>query len=87
MSELLRVTADSLILALVVSSPVLIVSVIVGTVIGLLQAVTQVQEQTVSFVPRLIAVVAVLAVSGGWMSGQIIRFTAGLWQSIPQLVP
>jgi flagellar biosynthetic protein FliQ len=84
--ELSRVTVESLYLALVVSAPVLGVSLVVGLVIGLLQAATQVQEHTVSFVPRLIAIAIVLAVSGGWMSGQVVSFTSGLWRSIPELV-
>jgi flagellar biosynthetic protein FliQ len=66
---------------------VLAVSLMVGAVIGLLQAATQVQEHTVSFVPKLLAVALVLAISGGWMSGQVVHYTSGLWQSIPELVP
>ncbi len=85
--ELTRVTIDSLCLVLVVSAPVLAVSLLVGAVMGMLQAATQVQEHTVSFVPKLIAVALVLVVTGGWMSGQIVHYTSGLWQSIPELVP
>jgi flagellar biosynthesis protein FliQ len=48
--------------------------------------VTQVQEQTLSFVPKLAAVALVLAVSGAWMSGELVRFTTTLWEAIPTLV-
>lgn len=86
-ADLSRLTAETLYLVLLVSAPVLIVSLVVGFVIGLLQAVTQVQEQTLSFVPKLIAVGVALAVGGGWMGGQLLRFTDALWQQIPMLVP
>lgn len=85
-AELTRLTGETLYLALLISAPVLGVSLVVGTLIGLLQAVTQIQEHTVSFVPRLIAVALVLALGGGWMSEQVVGFTSRLWESIPRLV-
>jgi flagellar biosynthetic protein FliQ len=85
-AEITRLTAEALWLALLVSAPVLIASLVTGTLIGLLQAVTQVQEHTVSFVPRLIVVGLVLALGGEWMGGELVRFTTGLWESIPGLV-
>ena len=85
-AELGRLTAETLWLALLVSAPVLITSLLAGTLMGLLQAATQVQEHTVSFVPKLLAIALVLALGGEWMGGQVVRFTSGLWESIPQLV-
>lgn len=85
--ELTRVTVESLFLVLVVSAPVLGVSLLLGALISLLQAATQVQEYSVSFVPKLIAIALVLAVGGGWMGGQVVQYTSGLWRSIPELVP
>ncbi len=86
-AELTRLTAETLYLVLLVSAPVLVVSLAVGFTIGLVQAVTQVQEQTLSFVPKLLAVGVALAVGGPWMGGQLLRFTDALWQQIPILVP
>ncbi|MEZ4288646.1 MAG: flagellar biosynthesis protein FliQ [Polyangiales bacterium] len=86
-ADLSRLTAEALYLVLLVSGPVLVVSLLVGLLIGLLQAVTQVQEQTLSFVPKLVAVGVTLAVAGGWMGGQLIRFTDTLWSQIPVLIP
>ncbi len=86
-ADLTRLTAETLYLVLLVSAPVLIVSLIIGLTVGLVQAVTQVQEQTLSFVPKLVAVGITLAVGGSWMGGQLIRFTDALWQQIPLLVP
>lgn len=85
-ADLTRLTAETLYLVLLVSAPALLVSLAVGLIIGLLQAVTQVQEQTLSFVPKLAAVALVLAVSGAWMSGELVRFTTTLWEAIPTLV-
>jgi flagellar biosynthetic protein FliQ len=86
-SELTQLGVETLYLVLLVSGPVLIVSLAVGLTTGLLQAVTQVQEQTLGFVPKLAAVAVCLAVSSGWMAGHLVRFTTTLWTSIPTLVP
>lgn len=85
-SELARLTAETLYLVLLVSAPALIVSLAIGLFVGLLQAVTQVQEQTLSFVPKLVGVAIALVVGGGWMGAQLIRFTDAIWTAIPQLV-
>jgi len=85
-SELTRLTAETLYLVLLVSGPVLLVSLAVGLTVGLLQAVTQVQEQTLSFVPKLVAVALVLALGGGWMGSELVRFTRALWSALPTLV-
>ncbi len=85
-AELTRLTAETLYLVLLVSSPALVVSLAVGLTVGLLQAVTQVQEQTLSFVPKLVAVAIALVVGGGWMGAQLLRFTDAIWTAIPDLV-
>jgi len=85
-AELTRLTAETLYLVLLVSGPPLLVALAIGLIIGLLQAVTQVQEQTLSFVPKLVAVATVLVVAGGWMGGQLLRFTDRLWRAIPELM-
>jgi flagellar biosynthesis protein FliQ len=86
-AHLTRLSAETLYLVLFVSAPVLGVSLLIGLTVGLLQAVTQVQEQTLSFVPKLVGVGAVLAVAGGWMGAQLLRFTEELWRAIPLLLP
>lgn len=85
-ADLSRLTVETLYLVLLVSAPALIASLAVGLAIGVLQAVTQVQEQTLAFVPKLVAVAIVLALMGGWMSGELVRFTSELWGAIPRLV-
>lgn len=86
-AQLTRLAAETLYLVLFVSAPVLGVSLLIGLAVGLLQAVTQVQEQTLSFVPKLVGVGVALAVAGGWMGAQLVRFTDELWRAIPLLLP
>lgn len=85
-SDLVLLSAETLYLVLVVSMPALVASLVVGLGLGVLQAVTQVQEQTLTFVPKLVAVAAVLALMGGWMTGELVRFTTELWTAIPRIV-
>ena len=82
-ADLTRLAAETLYLVLLISAPALLVSLGIGLAIGLLQAVTQVQEQTLSFVPKLVGVAVALVVGGGWMGGHLVRFAQGLWTSIP----
>lgn len=84
-AELTRLTAETLYLVLLISAPALLVSLAVGFIVALLQAVTQVQDQTLSFVPKLVAVAAALVVMGGWMGAHMIRFTDSLWRAIPEM--
>ncbi len=86
-SELARLSAESLYLVLWVSAPTLAVALVVGLILSVLSAATQVQEQSMSFVPKLVAVSLVLAVTGGWMATQLVDFTDRLWRAIPVLVP
>lgn len=85
LAELSRLTAEAIYLVLLVSAPALLVALGVGLIVALLQAVTQVQEQTLSFVPKLAAVALTLVVAGGWMGAHLVRFTAALWEAIPRL--
>ena len=87
MSELMvRVAREGLYLMLLVSAPVLIVAMVVGLVVSVLQAATQVQEQTLSFVPKLVAAVLTLAVLGPWMGAQLVRFTQTVFESFPLIM-
>lgn len=65
-----------------VAGPVLLVLLVVGVVIGIIQVVTQLQEMTITFVPKLIAVFIVFAVLGPWMLGRVTGFATELWRGI-----
>lgn len=69
-----------------VSAPVLLTAVAVGVFMGLLQSVTQIQEQTLAFVPKFAAVGAVVALAGHWMLREMVDFTIGLFERIPELL-
>jgi flagellar biosynthetic protein FliQ len=70
-------------LGLIVAAPVLVASVVVGLVVGILQAVTQVQEQTLSFVPRLVVVALTMLLMLPWSIERLVEFSATLYRGIP----
>ena len=71
-------------ITLLLSLPVLLVALVVGVLIGLVQAVTSVQEQTLSFVPKIIATVAVLVLLGAWMTRLLVSYTEEILNSLPR---
>ncbi|MDI7267426.1 MAG: type III secretion system export apparatus subunit SctS [Myxococcota bacterium] len=74
---------EALLLALVLSLPAIAASLLVGLVVSFLQAVTQIQDQALSFVPKLLAVALALAVSAGWCGAEIVRFASRLFAQLP----
>ena len=72
---------DALYLIIKVSLPVLLVSLVVGLVISIFQTVTSIQEQTLTFVPKIICVFVALILFGGWMMNSIVEFMTELWSS------
>jgi flagellar biosynthetic protein FliQ len=59
---------------------------VVGLAVSIFQAVTQIQEQTLTFIPKVVAMAVVVVVAGPWMLGQIVSYTQNLYESIPSLV-
>jgi flagellar biosynthetic protein FliQ len=82
--NMMEIMADAFMTALTMAGPLLLISVLVGLVIAILQAATQVHEQTLTFVPKLIAIGLVLLLMGPWMISQIEDFTARLFEFIAQ---
>jgi type III secretory pathway component EscS len=82
---LLRLTREGLVLALLVSAPPLLASWLAGLVVGVFQAATQIQEQTVAFVPRLLAVSLTLLAMGPSISAQLLRFWEALLLAFPRV--
>ncbi|HEY4308137.1 MAG TPA: flagellar biosynthesis protein FliQ [Pirellulales bacterium] len=74
---------EAIMMTLIVSAPVLIVGMGVGLVVGLLQAVTQIQEQTLSFVPKLVAALTVVTVSMPWVVSRMVEYFRDLVENIP----
>lgn len=83
---IVRLTREALLLVLVVSGPPVVVSLLVGLLVSVFQATTQIQEQTLTFVPKLLAVFATLAIAGPWIAAQLTRFTEALLLAFPQVV-
>jgi flagellar biosynthetic protein FliQ len=73
-------------LLLVVAAPVLLAVLVVGLVVSVFQAATQINEATLSFVPKIIAAVAVLAIAGPWMMTTLVEYLQRVLQSIPSAV-
>lgn len=78
--------AHSLVLVLLLSAPAVLAGLLVGFMISLFQAVTQIQEQTLTFVPKIIAVFLVLLVTGSWTISQLNGFTADTWETVARAV-
>ena len=76
---------NALLLAASLAGPMLLVALIVGLIISILQAVTQIQEQTLAFVPKLTAVAMVFLIGLPWMIQTAVRYTTELLRSIPNL--
>jgi flagellar biosynthetic protein FliQ len=79
----LALVQSGLKLGLLVAAPLLLAQLVVGVVVGLLQAVTQIQEQTIAFIAKLAAVAVVLTLAGPWMLGQVVEFARALIAGIP----
>jgi type III secretion protein S len=84
---LLALGREALLLVLWLSVPPLSASLVVGLATGVVQAATQVQEQTLSAVPRIAAAFAALAVSGPWIGAQVVRFASSCLDLVPRVAP
>ena len=84
--QVLDIGTQALLVCAKVAGPFLVVVLAVGVVVGLLQSVTQLQEPTLSFVPKLIGVGLVILLTGNWMLGQAVDFTHDLFNALPQLL-
>jgi flagellar biosynthetic protein FliQ len=82
----INIAVQSILLATKLAAPILGVSLAIGLFIGLLQSATQIQEQTLTFVPKLAGVAIVILLAGHWMLGEAIAFTHSLFNMLPQLL-
>jgi type III secretion protein S len=80
-TEIYQLSYQALLMILILSGPPILISMIVGLFVAILQAATQVQEQTLSFTVKLIAVVFTLLLMGGWLGGQIVQFANSIFQN------
>jgi type III secretion protein S len=84
-ADLTLYLTQAMYLTLWLSLPPIIVASVVGTLFSLFQALTQVQEQTLSFAVKLIAVMATLALTAGWVGGELFNYTVVVLDALPRL--
>jgi len=82
----LQIGREALYLIVVLAAPLLLSALLVGLMVGVFQAATQIQEQTLSFIPKLIALVLALIVMGPWLLQSWVGFTQSLFMRIPSLI-
>ena len=81
-----QIGRQALEITILLSAPILLASLAVGLLIAMFQAATQINEMTLSFVPKLMVVAAVLGLGGPWMLRQITGFTTKLFENVPYLI-
>ncbi|MBA4175208.1 MAG: flagellar biosynthetic protein FliQ [Leptothrix sp. (in: Bacteria)] len=84
--QVLSTGQNGLMMLLMISAPVLLTVLLVGLVVSIFQAATQINEATLSFVPKVVAAAAVLAIAGPWMLGSLVEFIRGTLTAIPSMV-
>ena len=82
----INVSMQAMQLAFKIALPLLLVGLAIGLVISIFQAVTQIQEQTLTFIPKIVGMGVVLVVAGPWMLDQVVSYTHQLYSEIPTLI-
>ena len=83
-TEIYQLSYQALLLILLLSAPPILISTLLGLTVAVFQAATQIQEQTLSFMVKLFAVIMVLMLMGGWLSAQIMQFTNNIFINFPK---
>ena len=83
---ILTVARESLTVTVMLAAPLLLAALVTGVLVGVLQAATQINEMTLSFIPKLVGMSVALVVAGPWMLKELVSYTRTLIESIPQLV-
>ena len=85
-TSVVEIAVQTMIICAKLCAPILVMSLAVGLLVSLFQSVTQIQEVTLTFVPKLVGIGLVLMFSGHWMLGELIGFTHRLFDMVPQLL-
>ena len=85
-AQVMDIAVQAMMITMKLAAPILIVSLAIGVAISLLQSVTQVQEYTLTFVPKLAGIALVIVVAGSWMLHELITFTQDLFTRVPSLI-
>jgi flagellar biosynthetic protein FliQ len=82
----ISLATQAMTLGVEVAGPIMLVGLVIGLIVSVFQAVTSIQEQSLSFIPKIIGAAAVIVILGPWMLGQIVQYAQNLYLSIPQLI-
>ena len=82
----INLATQAMTLALKIAGPILLCGLIIGLLVSIFQAVTSIQEQSLSFIPKIVAVAVLIVVLGPWMLNQLITYAQNLYSSIPSLI-
>jgi flagellar biosynthetic protein FliQ len=85
-NEAINLVQNSLTMVMILATPILAVAMIVGLIISLFQAITQIQEMTLTFVPKIVAVIFTLMFLASWMVTKLIDYTHDLITSLPHII-
>ena len=85
-ADVTDIATQTMIVAAKVAAPILLTALLVGFLISVFQAATQIQEQTLSFVPKIIAVALALLITGNWVLAELVSFTQSLFDQLPALL-
>lgn len=85
-SAVLTYAMNALLVTIYIVSPILLVSLVVGGLVSFLQAATQINEITLTFVPKIIGIILVIVILGSWMLQQMVSFMTNVLTSLPNLV-
>jgi len=78
-SDVVKIATDALYVIVITAAPVLLVSLVVGLIVSIFQTVTSIQEQTLTFVPKILAIFVALIILGHWMLNQMVGYMINLW--------
>ena len=81
-----NLATQAMTLAVEIGGPMLLVGLVIGLVVSIFQAVTSIQEQSLSFIPKIIGLGVLIVVLGPWMLGQLVNYAENLYSSIPQII-
>jgi flagellar biosynthetic protein FliQ len=83
--EVLEIIWGALRVVATVAGPLLAATLVIGVVVSIIQTVTQIQEMTLTFVPKLVASAAIVVLGGNWMIRELVTWTTRLWESIGRM--
>jgi flagellar biosynthetic protein FliQ len=82
----ISLATQAMTLAVKIAGPILLAGLVIGLLVSIFQAVTSIQEQSLSFIPKIVGVAAIVVLLGPWMLDQLVTYTQNLFLSIPQML-